>query len=249
MSRPYATLLFLIAMAIALPAAAQTGRVTGAVLDPTGKPVKGAIIKAINKDAAPSELTSTTDNKGRFALIGLRAGIWTFVAEAPGYEPSTGTAPIRSATLGPPLRFVIQRTPEPIPGALPKDILEQLDAANALRAQGRYDQALSVYQAIQAKNPKVSSLSGVVGDVLRTQAVNASDDATRLALYARAATAYEDASKADPSSERLQLDLGLAQVSAGQVDDGVRTLQALVASSPNSAAGKDAAARLLELRR
>ena len=44
MSRPYATLLFLIAMAIALPAAAQTGRVTGAVLDPTGKPVKGAII-------------------------------------------------------------------------------------------------------------------------------------------------------------------------------------------------------------
>lgn len=249
MQRLNAALLTLVAMTLASPVLAQTGRVMGSISDTQGKSIKGATIKAVNRDAVHGELTSTTDDKGRFAIIGLKAGVWTFTAEAPGFEPATGTAPIRAATLGPPLRFVIQRIPEPIPGALSKDIVEQLTAANALKTQGRFDQAISAYQAIQAKNPKVTSLNAVVGDTFRQQAERETNATTRQSLYARAIESYSAAVKGDASSERLRLDLGLTLVSAGRVDEGVRTLQDLVAATPNSAAGKDAAARLAELRR
>jgi tetratricopeptide (TPR) repeat protein len=248
MARLHTSLMTLAFVALAMPALAQTGRAMGVVVDVQGRGIKGASIIATNPDASPSELTSTTDDKGRFGMIGLRAGVWTFRAEAPGYETSTGTAPIRSATLGPPLRFVIQRTPEPFPNALSKDIADQVTAANALRSQGRYDQAISAYQAIQTKNPTLTSLNVVMGDTLRQQAEREQDTAARQALYARAIASYTEALKND-SSERVRLDLGLVQVSAGRVDDGVRTLQELVASTPNSAAAKDAAARLAQLRR
>ncbi|MEQ1730133.1 MAG: carboxypeptidase regulatory-like domain-containing protein [Vicinamibacterales bacterium] len=245
----FVALLTIAVLATAYPAAAQTGRALGSVTDPTGKAIKGAVIRAVNKDAALSELTSTTDNKGRFGIIGLRAGVWTFTAEAPGFEPTTGTVPIRSGTIGAPLRFVIARTPVPIPGSLPKDIADQVSSANALRSQGRYDQAVAAYQAILVKNPKFSALSVVVGDTLRQQAEHEQDQTARQSLYVRAIQSYADAVKDDASSERARLDLGLTQVSAGRVDDGVKTLQALIASTPNSAAAKDAVARLAELRR
>ncbi len=249
MLRLYTALLTIAVLTMAPPASAQTGRALGSVIDSSGKGIKGATIRAVNKDASPSELTSTTDAKGRFGMIGLKAGVWTFTAEAPGFEPSGGTVPIRSATMGPPLQFVIQRTPEPIPGALSKDIADQVSAANILRSQGRYDQAIAAYQAIRAKNPTVSTLHVVMGDAFRQQAEREQDQATRQTLYARAIQSYSEAVTASAASERVRLDLGLAQMSAGRVEDGVRTLQELVASTPNSAAAKDAAARLAELRR
>jgi tetratricopeptide (TPR) repeat protein len=249
MQRVYTALVATAVLALASPALAQTGRVMGSVLDQTGKGIKGATIRAYNKDAVPGELTSTTDGKGRFAIIGLRAGVWTFTAEAPGFEPATGTAPIRAATLGPPLRFVIQRTPELIPGALSKDIIDQIAAAHALRTQGRYEQAVTAYEAIHAKNPKVSSLKIVMADTLRQQAEREQNPASRLALYERAIQSYSDAVREETTSERVRFDLALTLVSAGRTDEAIRTLQDLVASTPNSAAARDAATRLADLKR
>ncbi len=242
-------LLAIILLTAALPASAQTGRVMGSVIDTSGKGIKGATVTAVNKDAVLSDLTSTTDDKGRFGMIGLRAGVWTFTAAAPGFEPTVGTAPVRAASLGAPLRFVLERLPEVIPGALSRDIADQISSANALRAQGRFDQAVAAYQSIQARNPKVTSLHVVLGDTIRKQAENEQNPVARQALYARAIASYLEATKDDSASGRVRLDLGLTQVSAGLLDDGVRTLQDLVASTPGSAAAKDATARLSELRR
>jgi tetratricopeptide (TPR) repeat protein len=249
MPRLVVVLTSVVALALAQPVLAQTGRVMGQVIDQTGKGIKGATVRATNPDSAQTQITSTTDEKGRFGMIGLRAGVWQFTIEAPGFEPSSGSSPVRSATLGAPLRVVLARSPEVIPGALTRDIVDEVSAAEALRAQGRFDQALAAYQAIQTKNPKVTSLHAVIGDTLRQQAERETNPAAKQGLYARAATAYAEAAKDAASSERTRLDFGLAQVLAGQVDEGVRTLQALVAALPMSAAAKDAAAKLAELRR
>ena len=71
-------------------AAAQTGRVGGTVKDESGQPVKGATVTAQNPNASPSSFTATTDDKGRFSVIGLRGGMWTFSAQAPGFAPESG---------------------------------------------------------------------------------------------------------------------------------------------------------------
>src|SRR3989337_3025490 len=84
----------------ALPAAAQTGRVGGTIKDDKGQPIKGATVVAENPSSSPSSFTATTDDKGRFSIIGLRSGTWKITASAPGFAPGGGNVPIR--TIGAP---------------------------------------------------------------------------------------------------------------------------------------------------
>jgi hypothetical protein len=185
----------LMTLGLAVPAGAQ-GRVMGIVQDVNGRPIKGATIRAINPDAAPKEWTSTSDDKGRFVLLGLRLGAnWKFIADAPGFFTTEGTAAVRS-TFGNPLTFTMRRDPGPIPGALAKDIQEQLSEANTLRDQGRLDQALSAYESIYARNPKLTAVNLVIAGVYRRKAEQERDTATRESLLARAAAA--DAAAAAP---------------------------------------------------
>ena len=187
----------LMTLGLAVPAGAQ-GRVMGIVQDVNGRPIKGATVRAINPDAAPKEWTSTSDDKGRFVLLGLRLGAnWKFIADAPGFFSTEGTAPVRS-TFGNPLTFTMRRDPGPIPGALAKDIQEQLSEANTLRDQGRLDQALSAYESIYAKNPKLTAVNLVIASVYRRKAEQEGDTATRESLLARAAAA-EVAAAAAPN--------------------------------------------------
>lgn len=234
---------------LAAPAAAQQGRATGSIVDASGRPIKGATIRASNREAYPPVLTGTTDDKGRWALIGLRGGIWTFKAEAPGYLPSEGTVPIRVGTAGPPMRFGLQRAPEEIPGALSKNIDSELGAAQALRNEGRYDQALSAYQSIQAKHPKLTALSLVIGGVYRQQAERETGTAARQVLYDRAIASYGELLKADTGNDRARLELGVTQRAAGQTDAATRTFQDIIAAAPGSAAAAEATAHLQEMKK
>src|SRR5947207_13663234 len=86
--------------AVAASAVAQTGRVGGTVKDEGGNPIKGATITAENPSASPSTFTAITDEKGRFSIIGMRSGTWTFTATMQGYAPETGRLPIQ--TIGAP---------------------------------------------------------------------------------------------------------------------------------------------------
>ena len=80
----------------ALPVMAQTGRVGGLVKDDKGQPLKGATVVAENPAASPPSFTATTDDKGRFSIIGLRAGNWKLTASAPGFQQSVGQLAIRT---------------------------------------------------------------------------------------------------------------------------------------------------------
>src|SRR5690242_4147110 len=55
------------------PAFAQA-HIVGTVKDSSDRPIKGATITAENPNAAPSTYTTTTDRKGRFAFLAMRAG-------------------------------------------------------------------------------------------------------------------------------------------------------------------------------
>lgn len=254
MQRLHAFLLATVVLATALfgtalPAAAQTGRVTGVILDNQGKGIRGATLRAENPTAYPAELTTTTDDKGRFALIGLRAGIWKFTAEAPGFEPGSGSAPIRAATVGAPLRFVLVPIPVPIPGALSNDIARDLADADQLRAQGRFDQAATAYEAIRAKNPKFTAVNLSLAAAYRERALREGDAAAKRTLLERAIARYTDLLEAGDAAPRARLELGSTQIEAGLADEGARTLQALVTAAPESTIGREAAARLAAARR
>src|SRR5262245_36408216 len=97
-------------VALASAASAQTGRVGGQVKDEAGQPIKGATITAENPNASPSSFTATTDDKGRFSIIGLRTGQWTFTAQAPGFAAESGKMPVQTiGSPNPPLTFTLKK--------------------------------------------------------------------------------------------------------------------------------------------
>ena len=193
-------------LSLAVPAAAQTGRATGSVRDQSGKAVRSAIVKADKPDAYPPHVTSTSDDKGRWAMIGLRTGTWTFVVEAPGYTKQEAQWPVRVAGTVP-MHFVLARDLGPIPGALTKNIQQQLAAANALRDKGQLDQALAAYEQIRDQNPKLTAVNLVVGSVYRKKASLESDPTARRALFDRAIASYTTMLSDESSTERAKAEI------------------------------------------
>lgn len=197
----------------ALPVSAQNARATGTVRDTSGKPIKGATIRAVNKEFVPSEVTSITDDKGRWAMIGLRSGTWTFIVEAPGFAKVEAPAPARVGNTSP-LAFVLARDLGPIPNALVPSIAQLIAAANVLRDEGRLDQALAAYQDIRGKNPTLTHLHLVIADVHRQRAAKEREPAARRAMLDLAIASYDELLKADTANERARTELASTRAEA-----------------------------------
>jgi hypothetical protein len=198
----------------AAPAAAQSARATGTVRDIEGRPVKGATVRATNPDAIPSRVVSTSDDRGRWAMIGLRTGTWTFDVEAPGFARVQAPAAVRVAGT-PPLAFTLARDPGPIPGALPTNIQAQLTAANMMRDQGRLDQAITAYRDIRVKHPKLTAINLVIADAYRKKASQETDAAARRSLLDLAVASYSEALKGDDENMRARTELEAVRVEIG----------------------------------
>ena len=196
-------------LVLPVPALAQTARALGTVKDVTGKPIKGAVVRALNADAYPGDLSSATDDKGRFAMLGLRTGTWRFVVDAPGFLRLDVNAPVRVAN-APPMQFTLARDPGPVPNALEQNVQQRLKEAATLRDAGQLDQALTVYQDIYAKNPRLTSVNLVLADVYQRKAAQAADVAARQSLLNRAIDAYNEVLKSDASNESARA--GVARV-------------------------------------
>jgi hypothetical protein len=206
MQRASLALATLIVVSLAAPVFAQAARATGTVKDTSGKAMKGATVKATNKDAYPPEITSSTDDKGRWAMIGLRTGTWNFAVEAPGFSAQQAQWPVRVGGTQP-MHFVLARDLGPIPNALTRDIQQQLTAANALRDKGQFDQALAAYEQIREQNPTLTSMNLVVGGVYRQKAAQENDPTARRALFDRAIASYTAMLASDAENQRAKIEL------------------------------------------
>lgn len=228
-------------------ASAQTGRMAGTIRDSDGKPIKGAVVRAAN-DVVAARMTSTTDDKGRFAMIGLRSGQWTIVVEAPSFLPLQGQAAV-SAAVTPVLALTLQRDPGPMPGALVKSIADDVNAAEALRKASRYDDAIVAYQAIQSKNARLTSVNLMLATLYREKAQQEKDAPARQALLGRAIAAYGDMLKTDDTNTRARIELGVTQMAAGDVAAAAKAFQDVITANPKSPAAAEAAVRLQEIRK
>ena len=200
-------------------AAAQTGRVGGIVKDEGGQPIKGATVTAENPGASPNSFTATTDDKGRFSIIGLRTGAWTFTAQAPGFAPEAGKLQVQ--TIGapnPPLTFTLKKGGAGPTGALggvaAKDLQADLAAAEADFTAAKYDEAIAKYRAILAKAPSLSVINLQIAAAYR----NKKD-------YDNAIAAYNEVLKADPNNDKAKIGIGMTNMEKGDLAAAEETLQ------------------------
>jgi Flp pilus assembly protein TadD len=200
-------------------AAAQTGRVGGQVKDESGNPIKGATITAENPSASPSSFTATTDDKGRFSIIGLRSGQWTFTAQAPGFAPEAGKMNVQTiGSPNPPLTFTLRKGGGPAAGALggaaAKDLQAELAAADQLFNAQKWDEAVAAYKAIMIKAPSLSVINLQIAAAYR----NKKD-------YDSALAAYNELLKADPNNDKAKIGIGMTNLEKGDIEAAEQTLQ------------------------
>ena len=187
-------------------AEAAQGGLRGTVRDSSGESVGGVLVRAENPENRRS-VTTTTDGSGRFALIGLQRGTWTFTIEAPGFH--LFAAPVRISTSGnsPPVSFVltpnVTRAVVPSTGLLAgvaaEDIQLELDTADTLYEAGQYDEAIEAYEAALARVPFLTTINLQIGNAYREQKE-----------YSKARAAYEEVLRSDPTNEEAKDALRMA---------------------------------------
>src|SRR5580765_6638163 len=198
--------------ALAGSAFAQTGRVGGIVKDEASQPIKGATVTAENPGASPSSFTATTDDKGRFSIIGLKTGPWTFTAQAPGFAPETGR--LQVATIGapnPPLTFTLKKGGGAAPmgalgGIAAKDLQADLAAADQLYNAQQWDGAITAYRAIMTKAPSLSVINLQIAAAYRNKKE-----------YDNAIAAYGELLKTDPNNEKAIVGIGMTNLEKGDL--------------------------------
>jgi tetratricopeptide (TPR) repeat protein len=202
----------------ALPAAAQTGRVGGTIKDDKGQPIKGATVVAENPSSSPSSFTATTDDRGRYSIIGLRSGTWKITASAPGFTPSGGSVPIR--TIGapnPPVDIVLAPgAPGPtgaLAGVNTKELQAELQKAEDLLNQQQYDAAIAAYQAILTKTPALTMINLQIGRAYRMKKD-----------YDAALGVYKKVLEAEPTNERAKIEIGMTNLEKGDFAAAETTL-------------------------
>lgn len=219
-----------IACLLAATALAQPpGRVTGVVRDDDEQPIKGATVTAQNTSVGLS-YTSSTDEKGRFFLIGLRPGDWVFIASAPGFAGTGSRMNVRAASnLNPPMLFTLRRNGPGAGGALEKltgkDLQDKLDNADKLFGQKKYDEAINAYRAIMSSAEPLAFLNLQVAS-----AYVAKND------LGRAQSAYEDLLKVDATNDKALV--GIAEIKQRQ-GDARGAQEVLLKAAESSGTGRE----------
>jgi Tfp pilus assembly protein PilF len=212
----------------AVPAAAQTGRIGGQVKDAqSGQPLKGATITAENPQASPSSFTATTDDKGRYSIIGLKTGTWKVTAVAPGFQalvgPGAGAQPRRPDASG---RLRAGRRRLGPAGALAgvntKELQGELQKAIDMANSGQHDAAIAAYEAILAKTPALTMIHGQIAQVKRLKKD-----------YDGAIASYQKVLAADPNNDKAKIEIGMTYLEKGDFANAEKSLME-VATSVNA---------------
>jgi len=204
--------------ALAGNAAAQAGRVTGVIKDDHGDPVKGATIVAENPDASPTSFTASSDEKGRFAIIGLRSGVWQLRASAPGYASDGGELNVRTMpTVTAPVTLTLQKLivpPSALGSTAPKDLQAALASADLLYNNQRWDEAIVAYSAILERSPSLSVINLQIAAAYRNKKA-----------FDSAITAYNQLLKVDPDNGKAKVGIAMTNLEKGDLDMAERTLE------------------------
>jgi tetratricopeptide (TPR) repeat protein len=224
------------------PSSAQplVGRLTGTVKTMTGQPIKAATVRAVNPSVIPSEFTATTDQKGEWAILGLRGGLWEVTASAPGFEPTTVAVRTTLSLNNPKVEITLVGVP--VKGAMDgvdmKRLQASLSAAESAMVQEKWDEAIAEYRKILVMAPALDMANLALG-----RACWLKKD------YAGASAAFGELLKKDAGHQKALLGLGRTQYAQGDRDAAIATLEKAVAVDGSTDEAQEARTLLAEMRK
>jgi tetratricopeptide (TPR) repeat protein len=212
---------FLVILGLALGLAAQDdlgrGRVSGDVVDESGAKVQGALV-LVESPRSRARFEAKTDKKGHFAVGGLGTGTWRVTASKEGYLSATTEAQVSQLAANPPVNFMLKKTAgsEAAPSAeLGGDLL---DRGNALLKEGRYDEAIAVFEEFAAKFPDVFAVRLNIGSAFKEKGDLDRAEAEFKAVLDKNGPALEDLRKQKETSLKALSGLGEVALKRGDFE-------------------------------
>lgn len=140
------------------PLAAQEnlgrGRVTGTVVDEKGNPIEGALIVAESLQGS-AKLEGASDKKGHFAIAGFGTGGWRITASKDGYVKSFVEMGVSQLKVNPLLTFTLKKITGMAAFFQDKASTDLFDKGNQLIEEGKYDEAVKVFEEFLVKYPEI----------------------------------------------------------------------------------------------
>jgi tetratricopeptide (TPR) repeat protein len=140
------------------PLAAQEnlgrGRITGTVVDEGGNPIEGAHVVAESMQSH-AKLEGTSDKKGHFAIAGLGTGGWRITASKSGYVDATSDMNVRQLVVNPPVTLTLKKLTGMAAFLQDKAASELFDQGNQLITEGKFDEAIRIFEEFLTKYPEI----------------------------------------------------------------------------------------------
>lgn len=162
-TKPAALALPLLLIATFAAAQMGTGRVSGTVKDQEGNPIAGATVTAQTGDSG-RVLEATSDDNGRWAILGFRSRTYDFAVQATGYMPYNYQAPMKQAGKNPDMDLILEQAQMGRSAGTGGGLLAE---AQELHQAGRFDEALAKYDEVLMADPTVYQVNLNRGSVLR----------------------------------------------------------------------------------
>jgi tetratricopeptide (TPR) repeat protein len=210
-------------------------RLAGSVVDKnTGAPVAGAKVMLRKGPRGGPDLT--TDNAGKWAVLGIGAGGWNIDVEAPGYVARQLSISMSEGQRLPPMKIemepeakVVQQQAEPaheevkIGGtAVTKEVADAVEAGNQFLQQSKFKEAVAEYEKAY---PTLSS-----NIALKFALARAYYGAGQIK---KAIVLLDEAYKADPTNNQTAVLLANMLLEDGQLEAGKKIIDALPPTALN----------------
>jgi len=213
-------------------AAAQTGTVSGQILDINGKPWVGLTVQAMSEQGAKQ--TGKTDNDGKYSVPGLRAGVYTVTVIA--FPPPN----VRQ----PPYDFAkvkVEGGGEAKADASFKEIMSKQGAAVQEQVK-KQEEAKTKFEGMKAHftagNAILEQEKAARAELQKAPAAERDAAKQKVSELADQAAkeykaAQESAGEKDPNSHLLWAKLGEAYDTAGRNEEAAQAYQQAIAGKPD----------------
>ncbi|HEX8835985.1 MAG TPA: tetratricopeptide repeat protein [Candidatus Acidoferrum sp.] len=214
-------------------AAAQTGIISGQIMDVNGKPWVGLTIQVVSEQGAKQ--TAKTDNDGKYSIPGLRTGIYTVTVAA--FPPPNDKQP--------PYEFMkvrVESGGEATANANFKDIMAKQGAAAQeqvkkqeeakVRLEGlkaHFTAGKAILEQEKAARAELQKAPAAERDAAKQKVSDLADQAVK-----EFKAAQESAGEKDPNLHLLWAELGEAYDTAGRNEEAAQAYQQAIAAKPDA---------------
>ncbi|MDH5467962.1 MAG: tetratricopeptide repeat protein [Candidatus Aminicenantes bacterium] len=160
-------ILLALSLTVLLPFAQEQtgkGRISGIVVDENAQPVERALI-LVESLKTKTTFQGISDESGHFAVAGMGTGYWRITASKKGYTSSSVDMNVRQLTRNPSITFTLKKMTGFAALMADEESFQVFDKGNLLIEEGKYDEALGIFEEFRNKYPEIYQVHLNIGTI------------------------------------------------------------------------------------